>query len=491
MKTQSYRTTLLAAAVATALASGYWIGVRANSGETATVAAASAATVAPSAAASPASANSVRLPPDFASIVRQNGPAVVNIGVNGRTKVAAREWPGHMPGDPFQEFFRQFQAPMPQEGMPTHGQGSGFIVRPDGVIVTNAHVVDGADEVVVKLTDKREFKAKTLGIDKLTDIAVLKIDARDLPAVRLGDPAQTGVGDWVLAIGSPFGFENSVTAGIVSAKSRALPGEGYAPFIQTDAAVNPGNSGGPLFNAQGEVIGVNSQIYTRTGGYQGVSFAVPIDVALKVEEQLLTHGKVSRGRLGVGVQDVNQALAESFGLDRPRGALVGEIVANGPAAKAGVQAGDVILRLNGRDIRDSSELPPLVADLAPGSQAALTLWREGKTVEAKAQVDALNEPQRDAENAPEAAKGRLGLAVRPLTPEESRQVEVKQGLVVEQVAGPARRAGILPGDVVLAVNGKPVANPSELREWVARADKPVALLIQRGDTRLYTPIDLS
>jgi serine protease Do len=485
MKARSYRFTLIAFAVAGALAGGYLIGVNAQSSDPAPASVSVAA-----ASATPVPANPA-LPPNFASIVKQNGPAVVNISVNGRVKVAARDWPGQTPGDPFSEFFRQFQAPTPQEGAPTHGLGSGFIVRPDGVIVTNAHVIDGADEVTVKLTDKREFKAKVIGVDKPTDIAVLKIDASGLPTVRLGDPAQTGVGDWVLAIGSPFGFENSVTAGIVSAKSRSLPGEGYSPFIQTDAAVNPGNSGGPLFNAQGEVIGVNSQIYTRTGGYQGLSFALPIDVALKVEKQLLERGKVSRGRLGVSVQDLNQALAESFGLDRPKGALVDATVANGPAAKAGVRSGDVILKLNGRDIQDSSELPPLVADLAPGSETSLTLWREGKSVETQIKVEELNEPEQTAENAPELAKGRLGLAVRPLTPEESRQVGAKQGLLVEQVSGPAERAGILPGDVVLAVNGKSLANPGQLREWVSRADKHVALLIQRGEAKLYTPVDLS
>lgn len=469
-----FQRSLIGLAVAGILAGGFaYVRPR----DTVPVAAAAPANVTPDAVAS-------QPLPDFAAIVRNNGAAVVNISVSGHLKVMARELPQLAPDNPLSQFFRRFQAPMPGEESPIHGMGSGFIVRPDGVVITNAHVIDEATEVSVKLTDKREFKAKVIGIDKPTDTAVLKIDAHDLPTVRLGDPAQTGVGDWVLAIGSPFGFENSVTAGIVSAKSRSLPDEGYVPFLQTDVAVNPGNSGGPLFNLKGEVIGINSQIFSRTGGYQGVSFAVPIDVALKVEQQLLSDGKVSRGRLGLSVQEMNQALAQSFGLDRPIGALVDAISTDGPAAKAGVQPGDIILKLNDREIQDSTQLPPLVADLKPGTEANLTLWRNGKSQALALRVGASEDAGRAAPVAPELAKGRLGLAVRPLSPGEGG------GLLVEQSAGPAARAGIQPGDVVLAANGRNVANPDQLRELASQATTHIALLVQRGNMKIYLPVEL-
>lgn len=485
MPTQTLRHSLIAAAIAGVLVAGY-ARFGGDSPRPAPVPAAPPAQAATTPVPAPAAAPTVTLP-DFGSIVRQNSPAVVNISVSGTTKVSARDIPQLDPNDPFSQFFRRFQPP--QAETPMHGMGSGFIVRPDGVILTNAHVVEGASEVTVKLVDKREFSAKVVGIDKPTDTAVLKIEAQDLPTVKLGSPTRTGVGDWVLAIGSPFGFENSVTAGIVSAKSRSLPEEGYVPFIQTDVAVNPGNSGGPLLNTQGEVIGINSQIYSRTGGYQGLSFAIPIDVALKVEQQLLDHGKVSRGRLGVGVQDMNQALADSFGLSRPEGALVDMVPEDGPAARAGVKAGDIIVALNDQPIHDSRELPPLVADLKPGSEAKLTLWRDGQHEEVALKVGELQEPaQASAE--PAEAKGRLGLAVRPLSPEEHRQADIKGGLVVERVAGPAAKAGIAPGDVVLAVNGQPINDAGQLRELAAKAGKHLALLIQRGEATLFVPLDL-
>ena len=484
MQTQTLRHTLIAAAVIGVIAAGY----ARFGGTDGTPAPIPPIPPAPALAAAPAPAPATVTLPDFGAIVRESSPAVVNISVSGMTKVNAREAPQLDPNDPFSQFFRRFQPP--QGEAPIHGMGSGFIVQSDGVILTNAHVVDGASEVTVKLADKREFSAKVIGIDKPTDTAVLKIEAKDLPAVRLGNPTQTGVGDWVLAIGSPFGFENSVTAGIVSAKSRSLPEEGYVPFIQTDVAVNPGNSGGPLLNTRGEVIGINSQIYSRTGGYQGLSFAIPIDVALKVERQLLETGKVSRGRLGVGVQDLNQALAESFGLPRPEGALIDMVPGDGPAAKAGLKPGDVILALNGRQIRDSRELPPLVADLKPGSEAKLTVWREGKTQDVALRVGELEDRAQAAAETSEATRGRLGLAVRPLSPEEHRRADIKGGLVVEQVAGPAARAGIEPGDVVLAVNGQPIAAPEQLRDFAGKAGKHLALLIQRGDTTMFVPLDL-
>lgn len=427
--------------------------------------------------------------PNFAAIVTQYGPAVVNISVSGMSKVGGWVFPQQNPHDPFSDLIRRFQQQLPQNEAPAHGLGSGFILRPDGLIITNAHVVDGASDITVKLTDKREFNARLLGIDKPTDLALLQIDARGLPTVRIGDPARSGVGDWVLAIGSPFGFENSVTAGIISAKARALPEEGYVPFIQTDVAVNPGNSGGPLFNLQGEVIGINSQIYSRSGGYQGLSFAIPIDIALKIEQQLVRDGKVSRGRLGVSVQSVDQMLADSFGLEKPTGAIVVAVQSDGPAAKAGVHAGDIILALNGQPIQDSTDLPPVVADLKPGTDTRLIIWRDRKQKELTARVSQME----DAANTPEQGElghNALGLAVRPLTHDESRQLDVPGGLVVEQSVGPAAEAGIQPGDIVLGMNGRPVTNGAQLRELATSTARHIAILIQRGNARLFVPLDL-
>lgn len=329
---------------------------------------------------------------DFSDIAAQQGPAVVNISVSGTTKTASNAFPGFPPldpNDPLQEFFRRFQGPLPRGRVPTQGQGSGFIVKPDGVILTNAHVVADADEVTVTLTDRREFRAKVLGVDKLSDVAVIKIDASSLPTVRVGNPQGTRVGEWVVAIGSPFGFENTVTAGIISAKSRTLPDEGYVPFLQTDVAINPGNSGGPLFNMAGEVIGINSQIYSRSGGYQGLSFAIPIDVAMKVERQLLEHGKVSRGRLGISIQDVSADLAEALGMDKTRGATVASVERGGPAEKAGIEPGDVVFEFDGHAIERSNQLPPLVSDVAPGKRVALKIWRRGKVLDLQVTVGEL------------------------------------------------------------------------------------------------------
>jgi serine protease Do len=344
--------------------------------------------------------------------------------------------------------------------------------------------------VTVKLSDKREFKAKLVGIDRPTDTAVLKVDADGLPAVRLGDPAQAAVGDWVLAIGSPFGFENSVSAGIISAKSRSLPNEGFVPFIQTDVAVNPGNSGGPLFNANGEVIGINSQIYSQSGGYQGLSFAVPIDVALKVEQQLLLNGKVSRGRLGLSAQAVTQALANSFGLDKTSGVLVISVGRDGSAAKAGIEPGDIILKMNGADMTDPAQMGALVSDLKPGSQATVNVWRNAKLKVIAMPVIEADDGTPEAIESAGLSESRLGLAVRALKPDGVGQAEGTGGLEVEQSSGPSARAGIAPGDVILSVNGRLLTNAGQLRDLVAKAGKHVALLVRRRDEKLFVAIDL-
>jgi len=432
--------------------------------------------------------------PDFAEIAARQGAAVVNVSVSGTVKTGVSGLPGVPkldPNDPFSQFFRRFQIPSPQEGVPTQGQGSGFIVSPDGVILTNAHVVADADEVVVKLTDRREFKAKVIGTDRPSDVAVLKIEANNLPTVKIGDSQRARVGEWVVAIGSPFGFESSVTAGIISAKSRSLPNEGYVPFLQTDVAINPGNSGGPLFDTSGEVIGINSQIYSRSGGYQGLSFAIPIEVAMKVERQLLDHGRVDRGRLGILIQEVNKELAESFGLEKPEGALVSSVEKGGPAEKAGIEPGDVILKFNGKAIASSAQLPPLVADLAPGSTAKLELWRKGRHKDVTMDVGAVQLAKDPASKATGSKHEKLGLAARPLTPDEVKDSDVTGGLLVESVAdGPAARAGVQPGDIILSANGEKISNLQQLRAIVSGSRKHVALLIMRDDRRLFVPIPL-
>ena len=427
--------------------------------------------------------------PDIATLAEQNGPAVVNIKVSQIAK-AAVELPDELKNSPFGEFFRRFSPQGPQGSAPTRGEGSGFIVSAEGIVLTNAHVVADASKVTVRLTDGREFEAKVAGVDKRTDIAVLRIDAKNLPTVKIGNPANTRVGDWVVAIGSPYGFENSVTAGIVSAKSRALPEENYVPFLQTDAAVNPGNSGGPLFNLAGEVIGVNSQIYSRTGGYQGLSFAIPIDVAMQVGNQLAATGRVSRARLGVTVQEVDRAIAESFGLDKPEGALVSNVEKDAPAARGGIEAGDVILKFNNQAIANSRDLPRLVGAAKPGSKAELEVWRKGRVEHLSVKLGELSEPKVAAAADAKADGGKLGLAVRPLTAEEKRQADVASGMLVEGVNGPAERAGLQPGDLILSLNGKPVNSIEELRGLVGKGGKSVALLVQREGGRRFIAVPL-
>jgi len=439
--------------------------------------------------------------PDFSTITSRDGPAVVNISVTGTMKAsddeAAAEIQGVDPEDPMFQFFRRFQGQMGPRGqqqqqrdVPVRAQGSGFIVDPSGIIITNAHVVKDAKEVTVKLTDRREYRAKVLGADAKTDIAVLKIDAKNLPVLALGNTKDLKVGEWVLAIGSPFGFENTVTAGVVSAKGRSLPDDSYVPFIQTDVAVNPGNSGGPLLNTRGEVVGINSQIYSRSGGYQGVSFAIPIDVAVQVKDQIVATGKASHARLGVAVQEVNQAFADSFKLDKPEGALVSNIEKGGPGDKAGLKAGDVIRKVDGQAIVSSGDLPAVIGQQAPGKKVTLEVWRQGERQELQAKLgDASDKPTQVAKADTGAGQGKLGLALRPLQPQEKREAGVESGLLIEDAAGPSAQAGVQAGDVLLAINGTPAQSLEQVREVVAKAtNKSVALLIQRGEDKIFVPV---
>ena len=436
--------------------------------------------------------------PDFTALVDRVGPAVVNVQtVEKREQRSARGGPQMSPNDPFYEFFRRFGAPGQGGGSPrgerppARGEGSGFIVSPDGYILTNAHVVKGADEVTVKMTDRREYSAKIVGQDERTDVAVLKIEARNLPTVKLGDPARLRAGQWVVAIGSPFGFENTVTAGIVSAVARTLPDDRYVPFIQTDAAVNPGNSGGPLFNLEGEVVGINSQIYSGSGGYMGLSFAIPIDVAENVRDQIVKTGKVSRGRIGVSIQDVSSQLADSFGLDRPRGALVGSVESGGPADQAGIKAGDIIVRVNGRLIERDSEVPSLVSSIKPGSSIEIEVWRDRAVRKLTVRVAELKEngdQAADKDDGNDGSRGALGLTVRPLKPEERSAAKTDGSLLVESANGPAEAAGVQAGDIILAVGGTPVRSIADLQAAVKKSGRVVPLLIQRGNAQIFIPV---
>jgi serine protease Do len=422
--------------------------------------------------------------PDFAQLAQRVGPAVVNIRVSGTAKVSREEAEAE---DPFAQFFGR----MPGYGGPRErqmrGQGSGFIVGADGVILTNAHVVKGAKDVVVKLTDRREFQAKVLGIDEKTDIAVLKIDAKNLPVVQIGKVSDVQVGQWVVAIGSPYGLENTLTAGVVSATGRSLPDDSAVPFIQTDVAVNPGNSGGPLFNLRGEVVGINSQIYSQTGGFQGLSFSIPIDVATRVQSQIEKTGHASHARMGVTVQEVDQTLAESFGLDRPTGALVSAVEPGSPAAKAGLRSGDIVLEAGGKPVTSSGSLPALVTQAMPGDRLALKIWRERGAKDVEVTLADAATPTDKQASGDTAGQGRLGLALQALPPGASED----GGLLIAGVAGAAAHAGVQPGDVLLSVNGVPVKDPGQVRGLVAKANGSVALLIQRDDARIFVPVRLA
>jgi serine protease Do len=444
--------------------------------------------------------------PDFSELAERQGPAVVNISTTHVVRGQAQMMPFPFDeNDPAFEFFKRFVPRNPGGAMPRDFEnkslGSGFIVSGDGYILTNAHVVEGADEVTVRLTDKREFKAKTIGADKRTDVALLKIEASGLPVVKLGDPAQLKVGEWVVAIGSPFGFDNSVTAGIVSAKGRSLPQENYVPFIQTDVAINPGNSGGPLFNMRGEVVGINSQIYSRSGGYMGVSFAIPIDVAMEIQNQLRASGKVSRGRLGVVIQEVSKELAESLGLGKPMGAVVNSVEKGGPAEKAGIEAGDVILKFDGKTINNSADLPRMVGITRPGTRSVIQLWRKGATRELSVVVGevpddklaAAKQPQRGAKPAEQAAN-RLGLVVSELTADQKRDLKMASGLLIEDVRGAGARSELRQGDIIIAVISKgattEVRSVDQFNKLLAQFEKGsnVTLLIRRGEMQTFVTI---
>jgi len=435
--------------------------------------------------------------PNYRAIVKQSAPAVVGVTVEG-TRKASLEDDGLPPGmedDPFFKFFKGVpglgQRGRQNPSTPFKGMGSGFIISSDGLILTNAHVVRDAKDVTVKLSDRREYTAKVLGIDTATDIAVLRVDARDLPVVRLGDPRNLEVGDPVLAIGAPYGLEQTATSGIVSAKGRSLPGDAVVPFIQTDAAVNPGNSGGPLFDGSGSVVGINSQIYSRSGGFQGVSFAIPINVALKVKDQIVATGKAQHGRLGVTVQDLNQSLADSFGLKRVDGALVSNVAPDSAAAAAGLKSGDVITEVNGEPVLRSGSLSSLIGMAAPGERVKLKVWRDRAehTIEAK-----LGGTEKEGKQVADASaggeRGALGLTLRPLTREEKREAKIDAGLVVEDVDGAAERAGIVAGDVLLAINGKTVQSIDQVKSVMAGKPKSVALLVQREGEKIFVPVKL-
>ena len=443
--------------------------------------------------------------PDFTQIVARMGPAVVNVRVVGSSKSALAA-DGTAPrsqqfdeDDPFFEFFRRFQGPQQPHGQrdtPVFGAGSGFIVSPDGVILTNAHVVRDAKEVTVKLQDRREYRARVLGSDPKTDVAVLKIEAHNLPVVPIGKSSELKVGEWVLAIGSPFGLDSTVTAGVVSAKGRSLPDDSNVPFIQTDVAVNPGNSGGPLFNTRGEVVGINSQIYSQTGGYQGLSFAIPIDVAYRIKEQLVATGTVKHAKLGVTVQEVNQGFADSFRLASPEGALVSNVERGGAADQAGLKSGDVIRKLNGQQIIASGDLPAMLTLSTPGDKVTLDVWRDGKIVQLKASLGDASEKAQPAARAVlagndnNAGSTRLGLALRQLDSMERRQSGIATGLLIEDAGGAAANAGVQAGDVLLSINGRPVTSVEQVRAAVGTSASTVALLILRGSDKIFIPVRL-
>ena len=444
--------------------------------------------------------------PDFTELVEKQGAAVVNISTTQVIRGNAR---GVQPfpfdeDDPMSEFFRRFIPRQPGvPGVPreyeSRSLGSGFIISVDGFILTNAHVVDSADEILVRLTDKREFRAKVIGSDKRTDIALIKIETTGLPTVRMGDPDTLKVGEWVVAIGSPFGFENSVTAGIVSAKGRSLPQENFVPFIQTDVAVNPGNSGGPLFNMKGEVVGINSQIYSRSGGFMGISFAIPIDVAMDIQNQLKATGKVSRGRIGVVIQELSKELAESFGLSKAQGAIVNAVEKGGPAEKAGVEPGDVILKFDGKLVSNSGDLPRIVGATKPGARVTMQVWRKGairdlSLVVGETREEKLADKNSKSQKSQEQAANRLGIIVSELSSEQRRSLKISGGLLVEDIRGNTSRAELRPGDIILALIARgettEIKTVDQFNKLLAQFDKSsnISLLVKRGELQTFVTI---
>ena len=441
--------------------------------------------------------------PDFTELYEKNGPSVVSIDVTQKAK-RGRGLPELSEDDPFYEFFRRFgQVPPGPRGQQREPEaqsvGSGFIIGADGYVITNAHVVDGADEVTVTLSDKREFKARVIGVDKRTDIALLKIDGRDLPKVVIGDPDKLKVGEWVVAIGKPFGLENTMTAGIVSAKGRDLPQENLVPFIQTDVAINPGNSGGPLFNMRGEVVGINSLIYSRTGGFMGLAFAIPIDVAMNTVNQLKDKGRVTRGRIGVQIQPVTKEDADAFGLGAPRGALVNGVEKDAPAAKAGIEIGDIIIKVDGRDVKSSNELPRIISAVRPSTKVNLTVWRKGAQKDfavtvAELKEDVLAVPAKGSPVPKERAKpNRMGLVLSDLTDDQKKEAQVRSGVLVDDVAANVR-GNVQPGDIMLAVVNRgqstDAKSATQVNDIITKLDKgaSVTLQLKRGEQQFFAAL---
>ncbi|MBL8288909.1 MAG: Do family serine endopeptidase [Rubrivivax sp.] len=479
----------LAVAGATAAADGWHLPAWLHHSAPATtqVAAAAPATATAPPRVEPLPAASV---PNYREVVQRQGPAVVGVTVSGLRNADDDDAAASLDDDPFFGFFRGLPGwrHAPRGAQPFRGQGSGFIISSDGLVLTNAHVVRDAKQVTVKLSDRREFAAKVLGSDTATDIAVLRIEAKGLPTVTLGDPSTVQVGDWVLAIGSPYGFEQSATQGIVSAKGRSLPGDGVVPFIQTDAAVNPGNSGGPLFDAAGRVVGINAQIYSQSGGFQGLAFAIPLDVALRVKDEIVAHGHVDHARLGVTLQDLSAPLAASFGMKSPDGALVSSVAPNSAAAKAGLKAGDVITAVDTAAVHVAGDVSSRIGQARPGERMTLALWRDKARVEVPVVLGRSEKPT--AQAAAPAEGERLGLALRPLERAELRNAGLDHGLLIEGVSGPARMAGLEPGDVLLALNGKPVQRVEQVRDAMRAHPKQVALLVSREGQQIFVPVEL-
>lgn len=431
--------------------------------------------------------------PDFVSLVEQYGKGVVNISTVRQARLVEQFSPFDGLDERHAEIFRRFGFPFPFGGQrqepERRGTGSGFIISADGLILTNHHVVEGADEITVRLTDNREFKGKVLGSDAKTDIAVVKIEASDLPVLKMGNSDELKVGEWVAAIGSPFGLDNTVTSGIVSAKSRKLPSDQYVPFIQTDVAVNPGNSGGPLFNMKGEVVGINSQIFSTSGGFMGLSFAIPSNLAMQIKDQLVKDGKVTRGRIGVVIQSVTQDLAESFGLKQPKGAIVSQVEKDGPAAKAGIREGDVITGVNGRDIADSVDMPVVIGSMAPGSVAKLSVLRDGKPITIDVKVAEANDSGTSTTRKAGTEAAKLGVTVRGLNDQEKEKAQT-DGLLVVKSSGLARKSGIREGDIIVNVNGKAIEQVNDLSKAIEQ-HKILRILVQHPDgSRQFIPVKL-